>query len=122
MLNEAEAVSTKNYNVIVKWEHITNRGKRNYSHCLGVPFLLYSSGDGRVYPCGMFFNYKEKEYRMGDLTKQSFKEILKSDRYWEVVEKVKRLDVRKCYANCRTHAINEFLWKLRHPPGHVNFI
>ena len=122
ILKEAEAESTESYNVIVKWKKITNRGFRNYERCLGVPFLLYSSGDGKLYPCGMFFDYKEKEYCMGDLTKRSFKDIIKSKRYWEVVQKVKKIDVRKCYANCRTHAINEFVWQLTHPPAHVNFI
>lgn len=122
-LTEAENLSTKDYNVIVKWGKITNKGKRNYDQCLGVPFLLYSSGDGRLYPCGVFFDFKEEEYRMGDLVKQSFKEIFESDRYWEVVEKVKQIDVHKeCYANCRTHCINEFLWKLKHPPEHISFV
>lgn len=123
ILHEAEDISSKDYNVIVKWEKITNAGMRNYDQCLGVPFLLYSSGDGRLYPCGAFFNIKEEEYRMGDLVKQSFKEIVESDRYWEVVEKVKKINVHEeCYSNCRTHCINSFLWQITHPPEHVNFV
>lgn len=122
ILKEAEAESTNNYNVIAKWTKITGKGKRDYNQCLGVPFLLYSSGDGRLYPCGMFFDIQEEEYRMGDITKQSFKEILESDRYWEVVEKVKQIDVGKCYAGCRTDAINDFLWRLKQVPEHVNFV
>lgn len=122
ILKEAEAVSNTDYDVIVKWEKITNKGKRNYAQCFGVPFLLYSSGDGRLYPCGAFFELNEAEYRMGDLVEQSFKEIIESDRYWEVVEKVKKIDVKQCYSNCKTHHINEFLWTLKHPPDHVNFV
>lgn len=122
ILKSAEAESSGDYNVIVKWKKITGKGKRIYDECLGVPFLLYSSGDGKLYPCGMFFDYREEEYRMGDLVKQSFKEILESPRYWEVVEKVKSLNAHKCYSGCRTDAINEYLWQLVHPPEHVNFI
>ncbi|MFQ5861546.1 MAG: radical SAM protein [Candidatus Brocadiales bacterium] len=123
VLQEAEGISSNGYNVIVKWGKITNKGERSYDQCIGVPLLLYSSGDGRLYPCGAFFDFKEEEYRMGDLVKQSFKEIFESDRYWEVVEKVKRIDVHKeCYSNCRTHCINKFLWQLTHPPEHVNFV
>jgi radical SAM protein with 4Fe4S-binding SPASM domain len=120
-LKQAENLSSNEYNVIVKWRKVTNQGKRNYDQCLGVPFLLYSSGNGRIYPCGMFFEIKEEEYRMGDLINQSFKEIYESQRYWDVVEKVKQIDVRQCYSNCRTDAINEFLWMLKKPPEHVNF-
>ena len=91
--------------------------------CLAPPFLLYSSGTGRVYPCGVFFDFKEEEFRMGDLTEQSFKEIIESDRYWEVVDRVSKLDVHKvCYSNCRSHGINEFLWTVKNPPPHVNFV
>ena len=122
ILKEAEGESGRGYNVIVKWGKVMNRGKRSYRQCLGAPFLLYSSGNGRLYPCGMFFDYREREYRMGDLTRQSFAEILQSDRYWEVVEKVKHIDVTGCYSNCRTHCINEFLWTVTHPPEHVNFV
>lgn len=125
ILKEAEGISSGNYNVIVKWKKLTNKGRRGYEQCLGVPFLLYSSGDGKLYPCGMCFDYNrgmEEEYRMGDLVKQSFKEIIKSDRYWKVVDKIKQIDVDKCYSNCRTHAINEFLWQLKHPPEHLNFV
>ena len=100
-----------------------NLGERVYESCLGAPFLLYSSGEGRLYPCGMFFDHKEEEYRLGDLTKQSFKEIIESDRYWDVMRRVAEIDVRRvCYSNCRTHCINEFVWQLKHPPEHVNFV
>lgn len=122
-LAEAEELSTDNYAVIIKWQKVTNRGVRGYRRCLGVPFLLYSSGDGRIYPCGMFFDQREEEFRLGDLTRQSFKQILESDRYRDVVRRVGEIDVqRHCYANCRTDSINDFLWKLKHPPEHVNFI
>lgn len=122
-LAEAEALSTDDYAVIIKWQKVTNRGVRSYCRCLGVPFLLYSSGDGRLYPCGMFFDQREEEFRLGDLKEQSFKEILESSRYRDVVRRVGEIDVRTdCYANCRTDSINDFLWKLAHPPEHVNFI
>jgi radical SAM protein with 4Fe4S-binding SPASM domain len=121
-LKEAESESTEDYNVVIKWRKVVNKGTRSYEQCLGVPFLLYSSGDGKLYPCGIFFNEQEEEYRMGDFVKQSFKEIFESDRYWSIVEKIKKIDLKKCYSNCRTHYINEFLWSLKNPPEHVNFV
>ena len=67
-----------------------------------------------MYSCGMFFSGAkyEKDFLMGDLNKQTFKEIIESDRYWNIVDKVKNeIDVHKeCYANCRTHSCNNFLW------------
>ena len=123
ILKKAEDVSSNGYNVIVKWNKVKNKGLRNYDQCLGAPFLLYSSGDGKIYSCGAFFEENEEKYRMGDLTTQSFKEIIESDRYWELVEKVKKIDVHtQCYTNCKTHSINEFMWQITRKPEHVNFV
>ena len=122
VLGEVGSLSSEKYDVIVKWKKIMNT-KQDYNQCLGVPFLLYSSGDGKLFPCGMFFN---KEYwgdfLMGDLTQNSFKEILESERYWEVVNRVKEMGTGRCYTGCRTNAINSFLWQLKNEPRHVNFI
>ena len=123
ILREAEAQSRDNYHVIVKWKMIGNEGARDYEQCFGAPFLLYSSGDGRLYPCGAFFDgVWEPHYLMGDFTKQTFKEIFESDRYWDIVSKVSKIDVSKCYSNCRSHYVNDYLWKIKHPPEHVNFV
>lgn len=121
-LHEAEALSRPGYNVIIKWRKVKDKGTRSYQQCLGTPFLLYSSGDGKLYPCGVFFDHQSEDYCMGDLVKQGFREILQSDRYWEVVEKVKQIDVSACYSHCRTDCINQYLWQFTHPPAHVNFV
>jgi len=123
ILRQAEAQSTDQYNVIIKWDKITNKGRRCYDRCLAMPFLLYSSGDGKLFPCGMFFEIEKEKYCLGDLTRQSFREIIHGDRYQEVLERVLAIDVHQvCYSNCRSHSLNEFLWKLQHPPEHVNFV
>ncbi|PLX66960.1 MAG: radical SAM protein [Denitrovibrio sp.] len=123
LLKKAESYSTSDYKVIIKWNKITNEGIRGYNKCQGVPFLVYSSGDGKLYPCGMFFDHRSEEFLMGDFLTQSFKEIIESDRYCDVVKRVSEIDVHKvCYANCRTNEINEFLWKIKNPPNHVNFV
>ncbi len=124
ILQEAESHSQPGYRVIVKWKKILNHGKREYDNCLGAPFLLYSSGDGKIYPCGMWFDKREEEFRLGDLVTHSFKELIESDSYWAAIKKQQcGVDVHKeCYANCRTHMINDFVWKIREAPEHVNFV
>ena len=144
-LKEAESFSNDDFKVIAKWDKITNQGIRDYDQCLGAPFLLYTEGTGLVYSCGMFFSGEkyEENYLLGDLKSQTFKEILESDRYWSIIDKVKNeIDVHKeCYSNCRTHSCNNFLWdtrdgkideetKVKHggayienaTPPHVNFV
>lgn len=129
-LKEAESYSTGEYVVQVKWSKIKAAGEsalykdgyRKYDICYGTPFLLQISGNGKVYPCGPFFN-KERFY-IGDLHEQSFYDMVKGDRYWAVHEDVKKsVDVHKdCAIGCRQDYVNKFLWDLMNPPEHINFI
>ncbi|MEK7142450.1 MAG: radical SAM protein, partial [Patescibacteria group bacterium] len=66
----------------------------------------------------------------------SFKEIWKSDRYWEVINLIAsdKFDARTmCGSLCLQHKANEFLWDIKNggantgifhdnEPMHVNFI
>lgn len=124
ILTEAEKQSSDTYDVIAKWKKIGDKGKRDYDHCIGAPFLLYSSGDGKIFPCGMFFEEKWwKKFLLGDLIKDSFIDIINSDRYKEVIDRCAKIDCHSfCYSGCRTDAINSFIWKIKHPPNHVNFV
>ena len=44
ILKAAESYGNEDYNVIIKWDKITNEGHRDYDQCLGAPFLLYTGG------------------------------------------------------------------------------
>ena len=129
-LKQAETFSNDSYVVQVKWNKIMAAGEsdlykngyRKYDVCYGTPFLLQISGNGKIYPCGPFFN-KERFY-IGDLHEDSFYDLVMGDRYWEVHQDVvDSVDVHKdCAIGCRQDYINKFLWDLENPPQHVNFI
>lgn len=129
-LKEAEKFSNENYLMTVKWNKINifgetqlyREGFRKYDICYGTPFLGQISGNGKVYPCGPFFG-KERFY-MGDIHKQSYYDIIKSGRYWQVHQDIiENVDVHcDCTIGCRQDYINKFLWDLKNPPQHVNFI
>ena len=100
-------------------------------------FMLQMSGSGLVAPCGFLFNDKYKEkFHIGNIAEKSFKDIWRSDRYWEVMNYIAsdNFDARwDCGTLCLQHKVNEFLWDLKNgdmkipenigePPMHVNFI
>ncbi|MFA5755223.1 MAG: radical SAM protein [Candidatus Paceibacterota bacterium] len=136
ILKKAESFSSGNYLVKAKWSKILSEGKRKYSQCYGPPFILQISGSGLVAPCGALFNEKYKKFHIGNIAEKSFKEIWKSDRYWQVMDYIasKNYDAKTmCGTLCLQHKVNEFLWDLKHdkikledpkgkPPMHVNFI
>lgn len=121
VLREAETFGTKSYAVVVKWRKM--KGHKTYGACYGTAFIIAISGDGRVFPCGHFFGFRSQEFLMGNILEASLKEVVESDRYWEVQGKVQHLDPRgDCEINCRQHYINEFLWTIQNPPPQVEFI
>lgn len=130
ILKEAENFSNEDYVVKVKWNKINisnetnvyNHGFRKYDICYGTPFLGQISGNGKVYPCGPFFG--KERFCMGDINKESYYDIIKGDKYWGVHQDiVDNVDVHfDCTIGCRQDYINKFIWDLKNPPEHVNFI
>ena len=60
---------------------------------------------------------------MGNIIETPFPEILRSERYWEVQERIQTVNVNKdCESNCRQHYANRFLWSIHKEPTHKNFI
>ena len=135
-LREAEALSDEGYQVAVKWSKIEAKGTRRYQRCYGPPFLIQLSGSGLVAPCGMLFNEKYKKFHVGNITRERFKDIVRSDRYWEVMNYLAGPDFnaqKMCGSLCLQHKVNEQLdgyMKGEHalerpagpPPAHLSFI
>jgi MoaA/NifB/PqqE/SkfB family radical SAM enzyme len=136
-LKAAENYSTENYLVKAKWSKILSGGKRDYSRCYGPPFIVQFSGSGLVAPCGMLFNDKYKEkFHIGNIADKSFKEIWKSEKYWEVMNYIasdKFNAQTDCGTLCLQHKVNEYLWHIKErgekitdpqtgAPMHINFI
>jgi len=136
ILKEAETYSDEHYLVKAKWSKILSDGKRRYTRCYGPPFIAQFSGSGLVAPCGMLFNSRYKDFHIGNIAETSFKEIWKSDRYWEVMAMIAsdRFNPQiHCGTLCLQHKVNEFLFDLMNEdailekeegdvPMHVNFI
>lgn len=136
LLREAEEQSEGTYKCVVKWNKINAQGTRSYQRCYGPPFLLQISGSGLVAPCGMLFHEEYKQYHIGNITKERFKDIVQSDRYWEVMKFLssEQFNAQKmCGTLCLQHHVNETLdnmakgkLTLSEPSGaapqHLNFV
>ena len=121
-LRLAESLSNEHTKIVPKYGTIASKGRRPYNHCVDCPLIFQISGNGRCYPCGFLFN--NERYCYGDLHKQSLKEILDSEHYWDVIKYMReKFDVHKdCVGCCRHDAMNAFIWNFIHPPEHLNFI
>jgi len=120
-LKDCEKMSTDKTEIVVKWDFMEMGKKRPYDTCADAPLIFQVSGNGKCYPCGYLFGNDEYEY--GDLHKQSLGEILKSEKYWSIIDKMKKFDVHNdCEGCCRHDKINEFIANYLDRPKGENFI
>jgi radical SAM protein with 4Fe4S-binding SPASM domain len=120
---ELAKLSSGKFNVIIrantmkKW----NEGMRGYKCCLALPFWSYIDAGGNVWGCSVYLG--DERFFYGNIYENSFEEIWKGERRSKSLDLVNRkLDISQCRINCRMDEINKYLWDLRHPPEHVNFI
>jgi len=136
LLSQAEAMSTEQTKVIVKWDKIKDGDKTSYNRVYGCNFLLQISGSGLVAPAGLFFNARYSKLHLGNFTEERFIDIFKSDRYsramnylaspaWDAQTMQGTLSIQH-YANVALdrHAKGIELIKLTNGDGvlHKNFI
>jgi MoaA/NifB/PqqE/SkfB family radical SAM enzyme len=126
VLKKAESMSTSDTLIKVKWSKIIDGNVRSYKRCYGPPFHLQISGTGLVAPCGMLFNDKYKKYHIGNITKERFLDICKSEKYWNVMEELSSNSFNAqtmCGTLCLQHSTNKYLDKIvNHKPDHIEFL
>lgn len=94
---------------------------KDYNRCYGLPFWAYIDAGGDIYACSAFLG--DKGFCFGNIYKHDFKSIMNSPRRKMILKRVtERLNVNKCRQACRLDKINSYLWELKHPGPHVNFI
>ncbi|NFV81174.1 radical SAM protein [Magnetospirillum aberrantis] len=118
---EAEALSGDGFHVEVRMDQFNQMLKRTYKKCLGLPFITMIGEDGGIYTCNG--HWGNPDFCYGNIHEQSFEEIWNGPRRREVQRRIEaHLDFDTCEPICRQNSINQFLWGLRSPPDHINFI
>ena len=104
-------------NAMKKWDN----NHRDYEHCLALPFWSYIDAGGNVWGCSIYLG--DDRFKYGNIYERSFKDIWESEERQNSLRWVEeKLDVSQCRVNCRMDEINRYLWELKHPTAHVNFI
>ncbi len=89
----------------------------NFSKCRIQNFTGAITADGKVYPCCHMRG--NSSLCLGDLNKQSFKDIWLGDRRKEVISK---LNIEECPSYCRYAGYNEMLEYLSEERLHCDFL
>lgn len=87
--------------------------ERDYPVCYGVNFISNIDCFGNVTVCNTLT--RNEKYNLGNIYKESFKDI------WE--RRPREFDIKECKREvCRMDKQNLYLWQLKNPSKHVNFI
>jgi len=97
------------------------REKRTYGKCFGLTFWAYLASDGELYACSAFLG--EKLFRYGNIYQEPFEKIWKGKKRRQIMKIMENeWNINDCREVCRLDEINRYLWELKYPPEHVNFI
>ncbi len=104
-------------NTMKKWDS----GDRGYKTCQALPFWSYIDAAGNVWGCSVYLNDERFDY--GNINQSSFESIWNGEKRAKSLDFVhNKLDVSQCRLNCRMDKVNSYLWELKNPVDHVNFI
>ncbi len=121
--DKTDEYCTKDFNLIFRRKTIEKHSKpKTYSKCQATPFFwAYIMANGDVYSCSAYLN--DDRFRLGNINNKEFKAI------WEGASRksnyqlmLHEFNIDSCRQNCRMDSINAYLWQLKHPHPHVNFI
>lgn len=122
--DELDALSDDNFQVVFRLNTMKKLQEpdRYYKKCSAVPhFWAYIMAHGDLYGCSAYL--EDKRFYYGNILRQSFKEIWEGELRKKSQQFVEHeLDISECRKNCRMDEVNRFLWDVRNPPAHVNFI
>jgi GTP 3',8-cyclase len=122
LFDRLEGLADSDFNIIFRSRTMQklNR-KKPYKRCLGLPFFGYVTSGGDIYSCSTFLG--DSRFCYGNIYKESFSDIWNGNRRKDAIRFVEsELDISDCRQACRLDEINSYLWELKNPPQHVNFI
>ena len=120
--SELKAYEDSNYKVYYRSNAMLKmKEKKLYDTCYGLPFMTHIDAKGNVWPCINFVG--KKEYCYGNLYNESFEQIWNGEQRKRVTEIFEKCDINTiCRDACRLDEINKYLYQLKNPGAHVNFI
>ncbi|MBF0343533.1 MAG: radical SAM protein [Nitrospirae bacterium] len=120
-LKKVEMLTTDQFKSVVRWNTIEeNSSSRRYTKCYGLPFIAIIASTGHVFPC--LPHQDNNLHSFGNIKETPFKSIWDGEKRKMLMNFIDSIDKNKCQPYCRHHSINNYLWDIRNPNTHKNFI
>ena len=115
-------IEDKSFKIAFRYQAMKNAGKKKpYEKCYGTHFSNFISADGNVWECNVFAG--DPRFLIGNIYEQSMAEIWQGAKRKRVLEYIENdMTLAKCRPECRMNHCNQYLWRLKNPRDHDNFI
>jgi radical SAM protein with 4Fe4S-binding SPASM domain len=121
---ELKEFNDENFSVVFRANTIKKHieQEQSYGTCHSTPFFWgYIAADGNVFGCSAYLG--KDEFCYGNVYDESFSTIWEGDKRRTSYNYVQNeLDIKNCRVNCRMDEVNRYLWRLKNPEAHDNFI
>lgn len=115
LAEDLASLSTPSFSVIFRHEAMKRTcAPATYDRCLALPFWGYIDSGGNVWGC--LRHIGEDSFAYGNIVETPFDELLNARKL------PSQFDITDCHTDCRMDPINAYLWALKHPGAHDNFI
>ena len=116
-------LNTDKFNVIFRAKTMRkwNSRFRGYKLCYALPFWAYIDARGNVWGCSTYLT--DNRFLYGNIHTGTFQKIWNdSEDRRAMIMAGRNFDIKHCRINCRMDEANQYLWELKNPSRHVNFI
>ncbi len=112
----------ENFKIIFRKNTMLKIGERRpYKKCFGLSFWAYLTSKGDLFACSAFLG--DERFCYGNIYQNSFPKIWEGEKRREIMKMMEsEWNIENCREMCRLDEINRYLWNLKNPPLHVNFI
>ena len=121
LIQELEKLNDGNFKAIYRGNRISKITKeRRYKECYASPFHVCIDANGDVVPCCVFLGVSGMCF--GNIYENTFEAIWNGERRRQVLTNLKQDELAQCPFDCRLSDMNEYLYEMKNPNEHVNFI
>jgi len=122
--DELNTIPDENFSIVFRANTMKKHIEKSqyYDKCHSTPFFWgYIAADGKVFGCSAYLG--NDKFCYGNVYDDSFKDIWEGDKRKKSYEYVQnKLDIKDCRVNCRMDEVNRYLFRLKNPQDHDNFI
>lgn len=121
IIRELENLTDENFRAVYRGNRASKIIEtRQYEECYAAPFHVCIDANGDVVPCCVFLGVQSMCF--GNINENTFEEIWTGETRANVMRKVNEAKLSMCPAECRLSDINAYLFEIKNPDEHVNFI